>query len=148
LVAASLGACVSAEDNFVGARLERLCSQAIPVCDVRASCLLDDKSYVARSFPGGLRLVVGSDRDEATIEVRLYLVTQEAPGTELSVQVHDPACGEYDEERVVDVDPFVAAGDDRVFTWELDLPGRGDHLVEIFSDMTADYLLTVDVLEE
>jgi len=144
----SAGGCVSAEDGFVGARLERLCTQAIPICGTQAGCVLDDRSYVASSFPGGQQLVVRTDLEVATVEVRLYLQTQGAPGTELMVQASAPDCGDVDEERLADVDLFTAAGDDRTFTWVLDLPGRGDHLVEVFSDMTADYLLTVDVLEE
>lgn len=143
-----VGACVSAEDAFVGARLERLCTQSIPICDTLAGCVLDDKSYVSSSFPGGQRVIVRTDREVATVEVRLYLVTEEAPGTELSVQASAPDCGEVDQDRLADVDLFAAAGDDRTFTWTLDLPGRGDHLVELYSDMTADYLMTVDVLEE
>ena len=140
--------CTAAEDDFVGARLERLCTQAIPICEVVAGCALDDRSYVESAFPGGVRVIVPTERDDAQVEIRMYLVTQEAPGTELMVQANAPGCGDFDEARLVDVDPFEAAGDDRIFSWTLDLPGRGDHLVEVFSDMTADYRLTVDVLGE
>lgn len=139
---------MSAEDGFVGARLERLCTQSIPICEVTASCILDDRSFVESSFPGGLRLIVTTERERATLELRLFLVSQVAPGTELGVQANAPGCGEVDEVRLVDVDLFQAAGGDRTFGWELELPGRGDHLVEIFSDMSARYLVTVDVLEE
>jgi len=140
--------CTSAEDDFVGARLERLCTQSIPICEVTASCILDDRSFVESTFPGGLRLLVPSERAAGRLELRLYLVTQVAPGTELSVQANAPGCGEVDEIVLSDIDLFEAAGGDRTFTWELDLPGRGDHLVEVWSDMSARYLLTVEVLPE
>ncbi|MCC6619845.1 MAG: hypothetical protein IT385_01240 [Deltaproteobacteria bacterium] len=148
MTATAAAACESAEDNFVGARLERLCTQSIPICEVTASCILDDRSFVESTFPGGLRLLVPSEGDAATVEVRLYLVTQVAPGTELSVQANAPGCGEVDEVVLSDVDLFEAAGGDRTFSWRLALPRRGDHLVEVWSDMSARYLLTVDVLDE
>jgi len=40
---------------------------------------------------------------------------------------------------------YLPAGDDRVLAFELDLPGRGDHLLEVFSDMSATYQMTTTV---
>ena len=48
---------------------------------------------------------------------------------------------------MVDVDLFELAGDDGVLDFELRLPEAGDHLVELYSDMAAEFLLTVDVEE-
>lgn len=144
-VALALGACVSSEDAFVGARLERLCTQSIPVCDVQASCVLDPKSYVADRFPGGLRLIVRTTDAASTLTLRLQLATEEAPGTALSVEAWRSDCNDVTARELRDVDLFAVAGDDRVLSWELPLDGRGDHLVQIDSDMSADYLVTVDV---
>lgn len=138
-------ACVSSEDAFVGARLERLCTQSIPVCDVQASCVLDPKSYVDKRFPGGLRLIVRTTHEASTLTLRLQLQTEEAPGTELVVEAWRSDCNDVTSRTLADVDLFAVAGDDRVLSWELPLDGRGDHLIEVRSDMTADYLLTVDV---
>lgn len=140
-----MGGCVSSEEAFVGARLQRLCTQAIPVCDVQASCVLDPRSYIEKRFPGGIRLVVRSDADASTLTLRMQLASQEAPGTELVVESWQADCNDVTSMRMADIDLFAAAGDDRIFEWELPLAGRGDHLVELRSDMTADYLITVDV---
>jgi len=145
--ALTLLACESSQDAFVGSRLERLCTQSIPVCDVQASCVLDPKSFVMKRFPGGLRLVVYTDRDESTLVLRIQLASQEAPGTELVVEAWQSDCNDLTSEKIADVDLFDVAGDDRIFEWELPLSGRGDHLVELRSDMTADYLVTVDLKE-
>jgi len=145
---ALVSGCVSSEDAFVGARLERLCTQSIPVCDVQSSCVLDPRSYVAKRFPGGLRLIVRTTDETSTLVLRLQLASQEAPGTELVVESWQADCNDVESVRIADVDLFAAAGDDRIFEWELPLAGRGDHLVELRSDMTADYLVTVDVLAE
>ncbi len=142
------GACVSSEDAFVDGRLERLCGQAIPACGVQASCVLDERGYVEGAFPGGLRLLVQTDGEAASLRVRIYMTTMSFPGTELLVQANTPDCAELDEVHLVDEDDiFAVAGDDRIFDWTLELPGRGDHLLELFSDMSGDYLLTVDILD-
>ena len=39
---------------------------------------------------------------------------------------------------------FDLAGDDGIIEAHLDVEGRGDHLVEFFSDMTARFLLVID----
>lgn len=147
-LAVLLTGCVSDEEIFTSGRLENQCSAAIPICRVRASCQLGNTDYVRRSFPGGFQAIVENDNlDEGRAVVRVMLTEMIAPGTEYHVILHSPGCGSIDEERVADVDVFAYAGRDRVIEMHLSLEGRGDHLLEVFSDMNADYLLTV-TLEE
>lgn len=146
LVMVSMGACVSSEDAFVGARLERLCTQSIPVCDVFASCVLDPNSFIEKRFPGGLRLIVRTDDDKSSMTLRLNMLTQESPGTEIAIEAWRADCNDVEVARISDKNLFQVAGKDRTFSWELELVGRGDHLVEVRSDMSADYLVTVDVV--
>ena len=71
----------------------------------------------------------------------------EAPGTELLVQMFEPNCtmGTANSRAVLtDVDLFEEAGDDRTIIFELSVLDDGEHLVEIFSDASATYLLVIE----
>lgn len=138
--------CVSDVDVFVAGRLENPCNATIPICRVRGSCVLRGDEYVRGTFPGGFRgIVQNSDIAEAQLVVRFLLTEMVTPGTELHVQLHTPDCGGLDEAHPRDIDLFEYAGRDRLIEFNLDLDGRGDHLLEIFSDMSAEYLLTVTI---
>lgn len=120
------------------------CNQSIPMCSTQASCILDGESYVRRSFPGGFRAVVRNDYDEEQLLVSILLTEALAPGTELHIELLASDCGQLEEARIVDVDLFEEAGQDRTLEFELDFHGDGDHLLSVFSDMNADYLLRVE----
>ncbi len=139
-----LAGCESQEDAFIGRRVEDLCAGSIPVCELRAACVLDDDEYVGGRFPGAQRLVVRSEADGQRLVVRLLLTEMVYPGTELLVRLHTPACASADEAHLVDVDVFDRAGDDRTLEFTLPMGDRGDHLLEVFSDMSAAWLLTAD----
>ncbi len=143
-----LGGCLSDESVFTQGRLEDPCNGSIPVCATQAACVIDDDEYVRSEFPGGNRLIVRTETEQATVVVRILLTEPIDPGTELLVQVFEPGCGDFDEDHPRDIDLFEFAGDDRVMEFELDMPGRGDHLLEVFSDMSSEYLLAVIVDEE
>lgn len=140
-----LWGCDTAEDVFVDGRLRDLCNGAIPVCNVQASCILTDRRYLRSSFPGSQQILVRSEEPDRTLVARLFFSDMVFPGTELVLQAHSPQCSSFAEEQLEDIDIFEAAGDDRVLQFSLDLPDKGDHLFEVFSDMTATYLLTIDV---
>lgn len=145
-LALTLGAgCVTAEQAFTEGRLEDLCNGVVPVCNVQASCVLDAKKFVRSSFPGGRRLLVRTDEEGKQLVVRIFFTEMIYPGTELLVQAHSPECAGFDSELLIDVDIFDLAGDDLTLIFELEVPEKGDHLLEVFSDMSAGYLLTVDV---
>lgn len=148
LSAVLLGGCIDDESIFTDGRLENLCDQAIPACSTQASCVIGNRDFYRGQFPGGLRVLVRSELEEGRLVVRFLLTELIFPGTELLVQANTTDCGDVVEEHTQDIDLFEFAGRDRTLDYELDLPGRGDHLVEIFSDMSAKYLMTVTVEEK
>jgi hypothetical protein len=142
----ALGAgCESQEDTFVGRRVEDLCAGSVPVCEVRAACVLDETEYARGEFPGAQRFVVRSEYDEERLVVRLLFSEQVYPGTELLVQLYAPACASVETEHFVDVDLFALAGEDRILELSFPMGSRGDHLLEVFSDMSAAWLLTTEL---
>jgi hypothetical protein len=142
-----LTSCGDDESIFVGQRLEQRCNASIPACHTHASCVLTNDSYYSGQFPGGLKTLVRTETEDATLVVRFLLTDMVFPGTELQIMAQTPSCDTFDEVHEKDVDLFELAGEDRTFEYEMDLEGRGDHLVEIFSDMSASYLMTLTVEE-
>ena len=135
--------CLSDEAAFKQGRLQAFCDRSIAICSAQASCVLDDTTFARSQFPGGLRAVLQNDFDEDTVIVRILLTEALAPGTELHVELLSPDCGRVEEERIVDVDLFEVAGNERLYEFEFPFHGRGDHLLSVFSDMNAQYLLAV-----
>ena len=148
LAALAVAGCQSPEDEFTEGRLENLCAGTVPVCNVRAGCVLSDDDFVRGTFPGAQRYIVATDRPDQRVEVRLFFTSQRFPGTELLVQLSEPGCGRAEQTRLVDIDFFARAGDDGILDFSFDAPEKGDHLLEVFSDMSAGWLLTVDVVDE
>ncbi|MDF1562000.1 MAG: hypothetical protein P1V51_03105 [Deltaproteobacteria bacterium] len=141
------------ETLFTQGRIEDLCNGVVPSCKKQAGCVLDDEHFTRGVFPGEQRIVVRSITRDARLIVRLLFVEMVYPGTEILVQAFSPDCGDVSMEQVVvdgpeDIDLFEYAGDDRIIEFHLDLPEAGDHLLEIYSDMAADYLVTTEVEEE
>lgn len=139
--------CVDDETVFTGGRLEDPCNGSIPVCNTQAACVLENDEFYRSEFPGGVRFIVRSETEDAKLVVRALLTEPLFPGTEFNVIANEPSCGRFDQELIKDVDLFQFAGDDRIIEFELDIPGRGDHLVELFSDMSSTYLFTTTVEE-
>ena len=142
-----LSGCLSAEEIFTGDRLENLCVDALPVCGQRAGCVLEESQFIEGTFPGGQRLIVRTPTERSEIVVRIFLSDPVDPGTELQVRAGDVGCTGFDEIQRRDVDLFERAGSSRTLTEVLEVEGRGDHLVEVFSDMASDFLLRVGVRE-
>ena len=142
-----LPACQTAEEEFVDGRLKSICDEAYWVCNVPTGCVLDDDRYVEGRFPGDRRVVVETDAQDADVQVRLFFSTMQAPGTELLVQLHDANCTldpQLGRAHLKDVDIFHEAGDDRVLIFDLTTQRSGEHLLEIYSDASAEYLLVVE----
>jgi hypothetical protein len=133
------------EENFTQGRLEALCETPTAVCQTRASCELSEERFVTGAFPGGQRAVVYAPHPRTTLTVRILLDDQRYPGTELFVRAHQLGCVDSLEERLVDIDLFQRAGEDRTLDFTFELRGQGDHLIEWFSDASATYTLVVDV---
>jgi len=147
LTVAALAGCADEQEIFTSGRLENRCNESIPVCGYQASCVLGDDQYLRAQFPSGHRMIVRSEADPVRLRVRLLFTDESFPGTELLVRAYATGCADYDEHSVTGEDVFdqLTGGDEAEY--ELDVTGRGDHMVEVFSDMAAEFLLVVDQLE-
>ena len=137
--------CQSPEEEFAHGKLEKLCDGSIPVCAVHAACIVGDNDYVSADFPGGQRFVVQAVDLDTKAVVRLYFTEMVFPGTEFQIKLYGPGCASVETTHILDVDLFERAGDDRIVQFALPVTETGDHLLEIFADMAASYLLTVDL---
>ena len=142
-----MSSCGSEEGSFTRGRLEARCNESIPACDTQAACILSNNDYYDGQFPGGQKVLVRTDTKDATLVARFLLTDMSFPGTEFQVVAHSVGCDSFDELHLVDIDIFNYAGDDRIIQAELELDGAGDHLVSIYSDMNASYLMTLTIEE-
>jgi hypothetical protein len=141
-----LPSCLTGEEAFVDGRLHAQCDEAYWVCDKPAGCVLDKNHFVRAGFPGARRIVVATEARDVTLEVSIYIAEMQAPGTELIVQAFEPDCtinASKSQVHLEDVDIFKKAGDDRVLQFNLLARDPGEHLIEIYSDASADYLMVV-----
>jgi hypothetical protein len=145
LLAVLAGGCFTDVSVFTSGRTEDLCNGAIPLCRQYAGCELDSSSYVRGRFPGELRVAAHAEIPRSKLVARVLFTEMSWPGTELLALAYSPGCGEVRGEHLVDVDFFDLAGSDRILTFEIPLETSGGHLFELFSDMAASFLLTVDV---
>ena len=140
--------CQEADDEFTSGRLERFCDGAIPVCSVQAACRVKNTDYLRAQFPGGQRFIVQADQYDTQLVVRLYFEKMVYPGTEFSLKLYGPGCASRETKDVLDVDLFERAGDDQIVTFVLPVKEPGDHMLQMFSDMASEYLLTIDLQAE
>lgn len=148
LIALLLPACLTGEQSFVGRRIQDLCDTAYYICSVPAGCVLDQEHYVEGAFPGVRRVAIETDEPNTPVQVRIYFSVMLSPGSELLAQMYEADCSlETLTHRalVTDVDVFEEAGDDRLLVFDFVAEQEGEHLVELYSDASADYLLVVNV---
>lgn len=139
--------CGTDVDIFTDGRLEDRCTGAVPACGVQAGCVLDRDEYYQGAFPGGKYFIVRTETERAVLDTRVLLVDGTFPGNLFYVRAYDVGCGGFDEGRGEDRNLFDLAGDDGILEYGLEVTGKGDHLVEVFSDMTSTFYLTTDVDE-
>lgn len=139
----ALGAGCSIEDAFTGAREWSACDGNLPVCRVRAGCVLDEGDYIDGDFPGGRRFVVVTE-GEADVTVSLFFEDEVWPGSFVEVRWYEPGCGQWEEWFTEPADLFEAAGGDRTIAETRRVRLAGEHLVEVRSDAHASYRLRVD----
>ncbi len=132
---------------FTLGRTRTPCTDSVPVCDDIAACVLGSDQYLHGLFPGGQRLIVHTEIDQAHLIARFLLVEEWSPGTEILVRAYSADCSDYDEGHATGVDLFELAGDDGIIEYGLDVSGLGDHQVELFSDMGAEFMFRVDIGE-
>ena len=140
-------ACETAEEAFVGNRAQALCDEAYMICHKPAGCVLDRKHFVEGSFPGSNRVVIATEENSVTLEVRIFISQLSATGTELIMRAYEPDCTlntRESQEHLIDVDIFQRAGDDHTMIFDLQALNKGEHLLEIYSDASAQYVLVVE----
>lgn len=142
-----LSGCLTAEEEFIDDHLLDQCNDSYPSCNQPTGCILDKDHYVEGVFPGVRRVVVVSEEINTEFSVRIFLRTEKASGTELLVNLYETDCSiNPDDGRVnlLDVDIFDEAGDDRMLVFDLNVFQKGEHLLEIYSDASAEYLLIAE----
>lgn len=144
-ISAWVGACgTGPESNFtLGLELDR-CDQSFPVCQTTAGCVLTTDRYLEGAFPGTRQFIVPA-AEEQVITVDIFFRTQEAIGVDTEILWSEPGCFDTYQYRSNGRDIFREAGNDRVLSVGQQVFLGGDHLVEVFSDAVAEYLLRVRV---
>ena len=145
--AAFFCACETAKEAFVGDRLLDVCDEAYWICNYPTGCVIDQDHYVEGVFPGVERLVVETEEPETELKVRMFLSEMKSPGTELLVQVYEADCTlneDLAQAHLIDIDLFEEAGDDRMLSFDFKVLEPGEHLVELYSDSSAGYLLYIN----
>ena len=108
--------------------------------------MLDDTNYTSGSFAqGGTQRFIVRTSSAATIEVDLFFVTEGTPGTDTEVDWYETECSSEQSLDSGGDDIFSEAGPSRVWSRTEEVTTIGDHLVQVFSDAQADYLLRVIV---
>jgi hypothetical protein len=140
-----LSAC-SAEDMFTQGRVKEPCTAVYPTCHSgrTAGCYLDEDKYAEGQFPGAQRILVATNVLQQGIRIRIFFREMIYPGTEIMAQVYEPDCGDDTRDLREGIDVFEEAGDDRIIIFDLPADTPGDHLIELYSDCAADYLVTAD----
>lgn len=142
---AALG-CSTAEDAFVEGRRLDACKASVPVCSTSAGCVLDDGNYTSGNFAqGAARRAIVRTTVPSEIEVSIYFRTEASPGLETEIAWWEVGCKDRKSEGSAGTDVFAEAGADRVWRRKSTVYTPGDHLVEVFSDAQAEYLLKVAV---
>ena len=141
-VAALMGC--DARDVFVGDRDRDECNGNWPVCTFRAGCNLNDREYMEGSFPGSRRFIVETN-GEAIIRVVILNLSQISPGADTEIHWYEPGCFERYSYNSDGADLFREAGKTGILEREREVFLAGDHLIEVFSDAVADFLLKVEI---
>ena len=143
----SMASCLTAEEEFVQDRLYSICDEAYWHCSLPTGCILDSDHYVDGQFPGVRRVVVETDRNDVDVQVRIFIGDALSGGTEMLVQLYEADCSldrNLGKKQLIDVDLIEKAGDDRVLTFNLHVMQEGEHLLEVYSDMTAKFLMIAE----
>jgi hypothetical protein len=83
---------------------------------------------------------------EATIRVEVYWRSQLGPGSDTDIIWHEPSCVDNFRFESQGVNVFDDSNAQGIFIKQQKVFREGEHLVEIRSDATAEYLLRTSVL--
>jgi hypothetical protein len=145
-VASTSGCQFGTEATFIGHRALDTCDLELPVCNTTAGCkLTEEEDYLEGEFPGQRSLIVPT-AGEATIRVSILWRTQLGPGADTELVWHEPACVDAYRYESQGADVFADSNEQGIFVQQQKVFREGEHLVEIRSDATAEFLLRTDVL--
>jgi hypothetical protein len=147
LVALALVGCgFGSEGAFIGPRALDSCDLEIPVCNTTAGCkLVEEDRYLEGVFPGQRAIIVPT-AGEATIRVEVYWRSQLGPGADTEIIWHEPACVDAFRFESQGANIFDDSNEQGIFVKQQKVFREGEHLVEIRSDATAEYLIRTSVL--
>jgi len=142
-----LGACdFGSESAFTADSVYDSCNSTIPVCNTTAGCkLVEEDKHIDGVFPGFRQMIVPT-AGEAIIRIQIYFRSQLSPGVDTEIVWYEPACVDAYRYESQGVDLFEEAGGEAILLREERVFREGDHLIEIRSDATAEYILRTSVL--
>lgn len=123
------------------------CVQHIPACpSLYAACELNDTTYAQVRFPGDspFRFVVGA-RPEEEIAVTLFFVAQADAGLDTRILWYEPGCSDVYVYESEGRNLLEEAEETNSITRSQIVYDGGDHLIEIFTDLQAETVITVQV---
>ena len=143
-----LAACANdPQTNFTAGRTEISCAGDVPVCTLFAGCTLDESNYTSGSFTQGAdQLFIVNTTGPATISVEIFFTSEQSPGVDTEVTWYESGCAQSEMSASDGSDVFAEAGANLVWTRSQLVTTAGDHLIDLFSDAQANYLLRVQVL--
>lgn len=144
---ATVGGCsFGSEGTFTGPRALDTCDLEIPVCNTTAGCkLVEEDRFLEGVFPGQ-RSVIVPTAGEATIRVEIFWRSQLGPGADTEIIWHEPACVDAFRFESQGANIFDDSNAQGIFIKQQQVFREGEHLVEIRSDATAEYLIRTSVL--
>jgi hypothetical protein len=134
-----------AESTFAAGRELDPCLANIPTgCGISARCILDTEHYIAGNLPGSRQFLV---RAVSAVEAKFQVLLDErrSSGTSFVLTVHEPTCSESSVYDIMGQDLFHLTDADGILHVVLLIRHPGDHLVELTSDASSHYALTVDL---
>ena len=144
IAALVFGGCVDPESQFISGRLVDQCDGNWPVCASEAGCVIGSAQYVPGTFPGTLRMIT-TIQLPTLVTINLFLKTEGAVGTVTNFTWNETGCGSAFVDSVAGKDIFAQFDTAGIFQDSHDLFEPGDHLIQVDSDATADYLLKLDL---
>lgn len=137
----------STEKAFTQGRALDACVEVIPACPgLFASCTLDQTRYARTQFPGAFRFFVDAGPEDK-IQVQLFFAHARDAGLSTQIVWNEPGCSEAYVYDSGGRDLFSEAGETNLFAETRKVYEEGEHLIEIFSDMNAEVLVGVDLIE-
>jgi len=141
----SCGVGSGAQGNFTSGLSRDRCDGTFPVCQTTAGCTMGVGRYLEGSFPGTRQFIVPAPAD-SVVNVRIFFKREQATGIDTEIFWNEPGCFDTYQYLSEGADIFLDAGNSQIFERSHQVFLDGDHLVEVISDMVADYVLVIEVV--